>query len=521
VGFSREVKEEALVKSGRRCCVCREFKGIGIEIHHIDPEAQGGADTLENAIALCFDCHCAAGHYNADHPRGSKYSPRELKRHRDRHWKDVEEGRISTAPEQLTTGLHVRHVICLSETEAKQVLSGTFRNDHLRMDRVLQSPISAFMEKVLEDEAPHAQASLARLGLATPGSVSIDDYWTDRAMLSEAYPEFSAASAREIEDRDILGGPIASRLLEACVRQGFPASELGSLHVHHNMCGEEGWYLEYRVRRPLLAGEAQGQGAITPRPLKEASSSTDRLATPPVILHSGEGLTIPTGILLSPADEDDFSFEWVANEPYRHDWLDFTACTDATARRGDDSYLMVGPSFSIASVDVMAGEHFGTVGIRPFDIRRVYLLGHGFLCGSCPHALAELENGEVEYLGEILTDARGVPRSATLVMPEGSVRLHICELEFETTVINSICVDDIPVTLPKSRLSNGDLISVDARGGTIVVVSGSYDSVIGEPRSAAELRFKRSLVQGGLRVLGQHVRREREPASGQRAAPIA
>ena len=50
-----------------------------IEIHHITPQAEGGADTIENAIALCFDCHADAGHYNTDHPKGTKYSRPELR----------------------------------------------------------------------------------------------------------------------------------------------------------------------------------------------------------------------------------------------------------------------------------------------------------------------------------------------------------------------------------------------------------------------------------------------------------
>lgn len=525
MGFARDIKEEALVRSGRRCCVCREFKAVGIEIHHIEPEAQSGDNSLDNAIALCFDCHCAAGHYNPDHPRGSKFSPRELRRHRDRHWSDVEQGRISTAPKVVVTGLNVRHVICLSEFEAKKVLSGTFRNDHLRMDLVLQTPVSAFMERALEDDAPHAQASLARGGLATPGLVSVDDYWTDRRALSAAYPEFSSAESRAIEDRDIIGGPIRSKLLESCVGNGFQASNLGTLNVHHNMCGEEGWYLEYQVRRPLflftvienissealtitaITGNAEGLGPLVPRALQQPSSAADKLEAPPVILKPGETLTIPAAVLLSPSDEDDFSFEWVENEPFRHEWVDFTAYTDAVVRRGDDNYLMVGPSFSTGVVDVIAGEHFGTIPVRPFDVRRVYLLGHGFMCGSCPHAVAELSNGDIAYLGEILSDAEGVERSAVLVMPASSVRLHICEFEYETTYISSISVDGVPKHLGISCLTNGDVVSVDAPGGSTAVITGSYSSALGELRSANELRFKRSLVGGGLRTMGSHVRR--------------
>ncbi len=84
--FSNKIREDVLVKSQRHCCICHRFTGTRIEVHHIVPESQGGPNTIDNAIALCFNCHAEAGHYNPQHPRGLKYSPSELTKHRDRWW---------------------------------------------------------------------------------------------------------------------------------------------------------------------------------------------------------------------------------------------------------------------------------------------------------------------------------------------------------------------------------------------------------------------------------------------------
>lgn len=65
--------------------MCRQV-GRSVEVHHIVPAANGGPTTLDNAIVLCFNCHAEAGHYNPRHPRGTKYSPAELRRHRDEWW---------------------------------------------------------------------------------------------------------------------------------------------------------------------------------------------------------------------------------------------------------------------------------------------------------------------------------------------------------------------------------------------------------------------------------------------------
>lgn len=81
--WPQHVKDEALSSCARRCCICNKFVGTNVELHHIVQEADGGASTLENCIPLCMECHSDVGHYNVRHPKGTKYSPGELRRHRD------------------------------------------------------------------------------------------------------------------------------------------------------------------------------------------------------------------------------------------------------------------------------------------------------------------------------------------------------------------------------------------------------------------------------------------------------
>lgn len=92
--FSPDVKLEVLTKSGRHCCLCLRYKGVKVEVHHIDPESVSHDNTFDNAITLCLDCHADVGHYNVRHPKGNKISSAELRRHRNRLWKLVEEGKV-------------------------------------------------------------------------------------------------------------------------------------------------------------------------------------------------------------------------------------------------------------------------------------------------------------------------------------------------------------------------------------------------------------------------------------------
>jgi len=89
MSFPNSVQEKALIACARCCCVCHKFCGTKIEIHHIELHSEGGKDTLDNAIALCFDCHADMRSYDSKHPKGTKYSANELIRHRDNWYKKV------------------------------------------------------------------------------------------------------------------------------------------------------------------------------------------------------------------------------------------------------------------------------------------------------------------------------------------------------------------------------------------------------------------------------------------------
>jgi hypothetical protein len=54
-----------------------------MELDHIIQAADDGPDTADNAIPLCFDCHAEVHAYNDRHPRGRKFSPDELRGHKE------------------------------------------------------------------------------------------------------------------------------------------------------------------------------------------------------------------------------------------------------------------------------------------------------------------------------------------------------------------------------------------------------------------------------------------------------
>src|SRR5690348_6496029 len=91
MAWPRDVQEEALVRSRRCCCICHEFAGLYVNVHHIVQEADGGTSEIDNAVVLCLRCHGDIGHYNPRHPIGTKYRPDEVRRHRDAWWAYIQE----------------------------------------------------------------------------------------------------------------------------------------------------------------------------------------------------------------------------------------------------------------------------------------------------------------------------------------------------------------------------------------------------------------------------------------------
>jgi hypothetical protein len=62
-----------------------------METDHIDPRGESKNDSIENAIPVCFECHAEIHSYNDKHPRGRKFSPEELRQHRDQWLKICDE----------------------------------------------------------------------------------------------------------------------------------------------------------------------------------------------------------------------------------------------------------------------------------------------------------------------------------------------------------------------------------------------------------------------------------------------
>lgn len=54
MAFAESVKASVRRRAHFTCCLC---KTLGVEIHHIEPQEEGGSDSEDNAAPLCPSCH--------------------------------------------------------------------------------------------------------------------------------------------------------------------------------------------------------------------------------------------------------------------------------------------------------------------------------------------------------------------------------------------------------------------------------------------------------------------------------
>ena len=88
--------DKLLADCGRRCCICRRFKPLHLQVHHIQPREDGGSDEPDNLIALCVTCHSSV-HTKASMARN--FTAVELRQHRDNTVTAVREGRLTESTE--------------------------------------------------------------------------------------------------------------------------------------------------------------------------------------------------------------------------------------------------------------------------------------------------------------------------------------------------------------------------------------------------------------------------------------
>jgi hypothetical protein len=82
---------EVLAKCARHCCICRRFRPLHLQVHHIVEQSEGGKDDLDNLIAICVSCHC---NVHTDTKLTRRFTVKELQLHRENVYRLVADGKL-------------------------------------------------------------------------------------------------------------------------------------------------------------------------------------------------------------------------------------------------------------------------------------------------------------------------------------------------------------------------------------------------------------------------------------------
>ncbi len=140
MGFSEQLKSKIRKKAHFTCCLC---KTVGIEVHHIIPQEEGGPDTEDNAAPLCPTCHEIYG----ANPTKRKF----IREARD-VWYEVCETRFGSDAAQLQEIKSLlKQVVSYSDfVEFKNQLLSLLSSkaDGLRSDDEISDAMGEFLDKI-------------------------------------------------------------------------------------------------------------------------------------------------------------------------------------------------------------------------------------------------------------------------------------------------------------------------------------------------------------------------------------
>ena len=482
MGFSKEIKEQVFVASARRCCICKEFVGRNIEIHHIIQACDGGKDTFENAIPLCFDCHANAGHYNSKHPRGSKFSPEELRKHRDQWYKLVENGQFSLNDLEISQQFFLTNSFDI----VSELINGDFSNFPINEIKLYKNELFHYLKEIdffnqKESDFYNYYKSLDDYKTNFPDAVLNTGkygttYWTRTPSLTEIKQKFYNSEY------------VANYM----IRNNASSSDFSKATFIEYGCAE-GNYEKFELKDAkvvFLAIFNSSNKVINIKEIKESyiedggftklneqNLPIRKINTNNLQLESGKCFLIPYCILLSGLEDD-----------YHPD------------KRLTYSHISTGQGQDLRPVELLDGNKSITIGVRNF-INQIQLEQNNFIidykikhlnpknlllisrfweCGSCPHLFGKKLNSEKwEYICEVFNSPSVIQEFVFSLNTFGFETLKIVELENEITEIENILLDNIKIK-DKLSLRKGEEFSIPVNSYSEIRIKGKFSLINGE-----------------------------------------
>lgn len=203
-GFPRDQVSQLMRACHRRCCICHRFCGVKIETDHIVPRGEGGPDTIDNAIPVCFECHAEIHSYNDKHPRGRKFLPDELRAHKEQ-WLEICKSRpdifinatrnADVGPLQALIDELEFNVVVSAQTSSPDVVGCMLQDEQFRR-AIREGVISTLQEHIKQTilQAYHAVGRANHLITSTVRNARAEDKNAAMFWCSRSKPESDCCS---------------------------------------------------------------------------------------------------------------------------------------------------------------------------------------------------------------------------------------------------------------------------------------------------------------------------------------
>ena len=520
MSFSKKIKSRCLSECARHCCVCQRYCGVKIEIHHIITKEQSGEDTYENAIPLCFDCHCNAGHYNPQHPRGNRYSPEELKKSRDRLYKIVKEGRIRE-PDQTADELLIRHLKTENLEIINEIIKGNYKGipgNNKNNILIYQNNVFKFISRLLklykESVRPivyknNEYKTIAELFQKRPNIKGISNKELKDSEKGSKTP------FREIEDSDKaeIKDPVVQKLL----KKGVNINNLIKIEYDCDYCGDSSpssWLESYILNQlsfVFLQVKNISNKLVTLQSYKDSINKGDFewCSLKDILLLEGNQQEMPK--LKIEKDETILIPQLVFIEPY--EFTEETILESKSVYNDDPTYyqtishiinftarldgIQFGPSDIVKYLEYnVEGQVGQTIRIHDFDNKNLFIADRHWAVGSCPHIYVLENSNKWKYYGETAysLDLKFFQH----IIADKSQHIIIAELEKEVTFLEQITLSDnlrnIFFQKENVQLIEGERLTINIpvhkKGPFLLEIIGYHKPVFYSPQNRDQVYVK-------------------------------
>lgn len=441
--FSDSIKLQVLVESARHCCVCHRYRGVKVEVHHIIPESISNDNTYENAICLCFDCHCDAGHYNPNHSKGTKFSPKELRLQKTNWKKVVEKNKIELVGDEENR-LHFQYLVCMNREFIQEVCEKKFSS--LPFEKVmLYNGLCYPYHQYLLRHIPEYLSREFRVYKDELEYLEKNDQ--NKRNTNDANYSYSRFLNEKI-DLDLLTDTEKS-IIKLYRDGGLNDKDFLEFHAFHlgPGCGDEDFqeseelleYIQIKTFFVIYASITNKHSSpiiINDLYCHEASfpSQTFIETIPPFELTPNSTLLFPIGQFIEHI-VDDYSYAVSGESSDRQKYL---YQYHLPAR---ESVMFFGKSVFIDRIAYRFGNSFINFYPHTYNESKIFYLDSSWGMGSCPHCFVKV-NDDYYYYREILTNGENQIDQSSLILSENIQEFIIAEIEDEITFIAAIKVND-------------------------------------------------------------------------------